>query len=142
MALDELINGAIKVSGRRTIVFWPNFFGLDWLRKVRFDDVLPVCQKRALEDVFELEETLLVREINFCRSSNEVGNGPRDSKFGAKLPAVRVDLGGLFLIVLIATQLVGLWEFRFLVPGSFTLKKGVFSKILAILSSRFGLFQR
>jgi len=124
MALDELVHRAIEVLGRRAIVLRPNFLGLDWLREVRRNNVLPVRQKRALEHILELEQTLLIAEVDFCASAYKVGNGPRDSKLGSKLPAVRVDFGDLFLTVLVATQLVGLWEFGFLVPGPFHLKKG------------------
>ena len=113
----------------------PNFLGLDWLREVRRNNVLPVRQKRTLEHILELEETLLVPEIEFCASAYKVGNGLRDGELGSKLPAVRVDFGDFFLTVHVAMQLVGLWEFRFSPQVLFTLKlkKGVFLKMLAIL---------
>ena len=126
MALDEFVHCAIEVLGRRAIVLRPNFLGLDWLREVRRNNVLPVRQQRALEHILELEETLLIPEVDFCASAYKVGNGPRDGELGSKLPAVRVDFGDLFLTVHVATQLVGLWEFSFLVPGPFYLEKGCF----------------
>jgi len=97
-------------------VFWPNIFELDGFGIVRSHNMVPVREKRTLEDVGKLGETLLVAEVNFRRSASEVGDGPRDRELGAKLPSVHVYFGRLFLAVLVATQLVGLGKLCFFVP--------------------------
>jgi len=97
--------------------------------------VVPVGQKRTLEHVLELGERLLVAKVDLGRTPDEIGNGARNRELRAELAAIRVDFGGLFHTVLVATQLVGLGEFRFLVPGPFDLQERFFSNMLAILWS-------
>ncbi len=117
-------------------MFRRNILGVDWLREIRRQNVIPVRQKwTLLEHVLEFDERLLVTKINLGRTPNEIGNGSQYRALRAELPPIRVDIGGLFHTVLVATQLVGLREFRFLVPGPFDLEERVFSMMLAILWS-------
>ncbi len=128
MALDEIIDSTIEIDRQRAIMLRQNILGLDWLREVRCQNVIPVSQKWTLEYILELDKTLLVTKVDFCASTYKGSNGPQDSKLGAKLTAVCVDFSSFFLTVLVATQLVGLWEFRFLVPGPFDLEEQRFFK--------------
>ena len=100
-----------------------NILGVSWLREIRRQNVVPVRQKRTLKHILELGERLLVAKVDLGRTPDEIGNSARNRELRTKLPAVRVDIGRLFHTVLVATQLVGFGEFRFLVPGPFDLKE-------------------
>ena len=116
-------------------MFWRNILGVGWLREICRQNVIPVRQKRTLEHVLEFDDRLLVTKVDLGRTPDEIGNGARNHELRAELAAIRVDFGGLFHTVLIATQLVGLGEFRFLVPGPLDLEERGFSKMLVILWS-------
>ena len=109
-------------------MFRRNILGVSWLREIRRQNVVPVHQKRTLEHVLELGERLLVAKVDHGRTPNEIGNSARNLELRAELAAVRVDFGGLFHTVLVATQLVGLGEFRCLVPGPSYLEERCFFK--------------
>ncbi len=112
-----------------------NILRVSWLREIRRQNVVPVRQKWAVEHVLELGERLLVAKVNLGQTPDEIGNSVQNRELRAELAAIRVVFGSLFHTVLIATQLVGLGEFGFLVPGPFDLQERFFSNMLAILWS-------
>ena len=112
-----------------------NILRVSWLQEICCQNVVPVRQKRALEHVLELGERLLVAKIDLGQTPDEIGNSVQNCELRAELAAIRVVFGSLFHTVLIATQLVGLGEFGFLVPGLFDLEERFFLNMLAILWS-------
>jgi len=56
-------------------VFWRNILGVGWLREICRQNVIPVRQKRTLEQVLEFDDRLLVTKVDLGRTPDEIGYG-------------------------------------------------------------------
>jgi hypothetical protein len=95
---------------------------IDGFWKMIVEHLLPVGQISTLEYIFELRKGPCVVQIDFLRSADEIGNRFIKSKLDSKLARILMNFGLLFVVRIIALQLVDIAKGCLFSPGFLALK--------------------
>ncbi len=79
------INRSFEIGCRGVIVLWQNHRRIDGFWKMLMEHLFPVGQIPTQEYVFKLQEGLVIVQINFFRSADEVIDRFIESELDSKL---------------------------------------------------------
>ncbi len=123
-----------EVFSQGTILCRLDDFGVNRLREMYMEHLLPVGLVAPEEHIAKLGKACGIVQVQFFQCADELGDRLVEGKLDPKQAIILVDLCLVLVMQIIALQLVNFREHCLSVPTVLKYKKRLFSYILAIVS--------